>query len=739
LFQFNDGARATLRAAWLLPFLFFSTAATAADEPAETYSDTFSTVLIKGQKDGVQPSAPVADKGSPQSVVGEEVIRQIASPVGDYGTVANFTPSFVSSVPNGPGFDAAKGQSLRGFADGQFNVTMDGIPFADPDTFGHHSTSYFPTSVLQQLVIDRSPGGAPDLGYASFGGSVNLYSETIPEEARARAFATFGSFDTGLIGATLNTAAPRESGQTGVIATLEYSQSDGALTYSAGYKDDIFLKSVTLLGDARLTAVYTYDRYRFYNPGNITTADLAAIGSSFGYNNDPTSPNYYRYSSTARSADFGYLKLEAQLTEAWSLEDKVYTYSYRNDGDSLKGDQTSSPIGSGFAGIAPTDIAGRLTVEDYRVVGNDIRIGYSNRYGTFLLGLWAEHSWQTESRVGVDLSTGLLYNVNKTAHSPVYFDFGSHLDTIQPYAQFAWQPIDPLKVRFGVRYRDVKRGFDASVVQNYLPGTAGTVSRSVNSTLPSVDATYRVAENTNILAQVSKGSLIPSQAFFYTANPAAGNQAEPETALAYQLGVVHQTAAYGFGLDAYDIKFDNYVSTVVQHGETLYVSSGSVLYRGVEAEGHVVLGAGVTAVANASLLRATFQQSGMTSSIQHSGDTIPFTPHHTGLAGLMYAQGPWSASLLAKFVGTEYQGKNGSADGTTYKVKPYSYTNATATRNLTGLPGIQNLRLTLGINNLWNSHAVTDNAGYTAAGPSGPNFVNVLARTNYTLSAVADF
>ena len=142
---------------------------------------------------------------------------------------------------------------------------------------------------------------------------------------------------------------------------------------------------------------------------------------------------------------------------------------------------------------------------------------------------WAEHSWQTESRVGVDLQTGLLYNVNKTAHSPVYFDFDSHLDSIQPYAEYVWQPSDPLKVRFGVRYRDVKRDFAASVVQNYLPGPPGTVSHWVRSTLPSIDATYRVAENTNVLAQISKGSLVPSQAFFYTANPATGNQTDAET------------------------------------------------------------------------------------------------------------------------------------------------------------------------------------------------------------------
>jgi iron complex outermembrane receptor protein len=713
-----------------------SVAASAADAPAD---DAFSGVTVEGQIDNTLPSAPLADKGSPQSVVGEAVIRQIASPVGDFGTVANFTPSFVSSSPNGPGFDAAKNMSLRGFVDGQFNITMDGIPFADPDTFTHHSTSYFPTSVLQQVVIDRSPGGAPDLGYASFGGSVNLYSETIPDAARARAFVTYGSFDTGLIGATLNTAAPRESGQTGAIATVEYSQSDGAMSYSAGYKDDIFLKTVTLLGDdARLTAVLAYDRYRFYNPGSVTTTDVAEIGSSFGYNNDPGTANYYRYSSTVRSSDFGYLKFEARPAGAWSVEDKVYTYAYENEGDSLKGDQTSSPIGSGFAGIDPTDIAGRFTTEDYRVVGNDVRVGYSDRYGTFLLGFWAEHSWQTESRVGVDLTTGLPYDVNTAAQSPVYYDFDSHMDTVQPYAQYLWQPIDPLKIRFGVRYRDVTRDFDASVVQNYLPGTDGTVSRRVSSTLPSVDATYRVAEGTNILAQVSKGSLVPSQAFFYTANPAAGNQAEPETVLAYQVGIVRQTAAYGIGLDAYDIKFDNYVETVVQYGDTLYLNSGSVLYRGVEAEGHVVLGAGLTAVANASRLRATFQQANMTSSLQHAGDTIPFAPDYTGLAGLVYAQGPWNASLLAKFIGTEYQGKNGSADGSIYKVKAYSYTNATATRIFAGLPGIEKLRLTFGINNLWNSHAVTDNAGPAIASPN-PDLVNVLARTNFTLSAIADF
>src|ERR1700691_4249043 len=185
------------RLLWLLPCTFFSR-----ETLADDLFNNLPQVKVLGEQAAPPPSEAVTDKGSPQSVVSEAVIHEIASPVGDYGTVANFTPSFVSSAPHGPGFDAAKNMSLRGFVDGQFNITMDGIPFADPDTFTHHSTSYFPTTVLQEVVIDRSPGGAPDLGYASFGCSINLYSETIPDEARARAFVPYGSFNTSLIGAT---------------------------------------------------------------------------------------------------------------------------------------------------------------------------------------------------------------------------------------------------------------------------------------------------------------------------------------------------------------------------------------------------------------------------------------------------------------------------------------------------------------------------------------------------------
>ena len=679
------------------------------------------------------PSEPVLDAGSPQSQVDSQTIQQLVAPVGDYGTIADLTPSFVSSAPNGPGFDAAKNQTLRGFVDGQFNVTMDGIPFADPDNFQHHSTSYFPASELDYMLVDRSPGTAADLGYASFGGSVDLYSEPIPQQAHLQAFGGYGSFGTSVYGATASTAAPRESGEAGVLATVQQTQSSGAMNLSPGHKDDVLLKAAGQSGSARITALYAYDRYGFYNPGSVTTTNLALHGSSYGFNDDPSSPDYFRYSGTYRSFDFGYVRAELPLSAQSSLQETAYTYSYRNDGLSLKGDQTSSALGSGFSGLSAADIAGKDSREAYRTIGDDLRWRHSTPFGGVLLGVWAEEGWQTESRVAVDLTTGTVYDADKAMGSPFYYDFDAHLHAYQPYGELDWQVSDRWTMTFGMRWRDVTRDFDASVIQNFLPGTNGTVARSVSSSLPGFDTNYRLAAHTRVYAQVARGSLDPSQAYFYTAHPAPGNQVEPENALAEQLGIVVSQARQGISLDVYNIDFGNYVSTVTTGGDTVYVNSGSVLYRGVETEGHLQLGAGFAAVMNASLMRATFQDSFMTSSLQLAGDTIPFAPRYTGLAGLLYSRDRWRASLFAKFIGTEYQGRNGSGDGATYRVGAYSYTNMAVTRFLTDPLSPDAARLTLSIDNLWNSHAVTDNAGPSAM---GPNLVNVLPRRSIMLSAV---
>ncbi|MBU6260007.1 MAG: TonB-dependent receptor [Burkholderiales bacterium] len=675
-----------------------------------------------------------AEASSPQSLLGADTLARVATPISDFGTLANLTPSFVSTAPNGNGFDAAKGMTLRGFADGQFNVTLDGIPFQDPDSFGHHTTSYLPLAALEQLHVDRSPGGATDLGYATMGGTLQIESARLRARPALRGYASGGSHATGVVGATLDGGRPTADGGSAVLLNAEHLQSDGALSHAPGTRDDLLLKSETRLGGSTLTLLYDADRYRFQNPPSVTTAQIAAYGLGFGFTDQPGTPTYAGYATTHRHSDFAYLRSESAAGRAGRWSQTVYTYAYASIGLGLKGDGTASPVGNGY-GVPATDIAGRWSNDRYRTWGDIVRGERALGPGTLRGGLWIEQARQQYTRLAIDLSSGSWYAINRQAGSPVLFDFVGRLDTVEPYVEYEWTPTASLALRVGLREQQVRRGFDAAVVPNALPGTGGNRTRRVTSSLPSIDLRWTIDARTHAFLQGSTGALVPSQSFFYTASPAAGNRARPETARALQIGITRSAGDASLTLDAYRIELRDYFSTVGSGGNTQYVNDGRVGYRGIEVEGHAALAPGWSLVGNGSLMRARFEDSGMAAATQHAGDTIPYAPTHVALLGLLYEQGRWDGSLLTKFVGAEYQGRNGSADGPDYLAPAYTHTDLTLTRRLDAFLGWQRPRLTLQITNLGDRHPVTDQAGPSAAGPL---LVNVLAGRSWMLSFSAE-
>ena len=89
----------------------------------------------------------------PTSVISAQTINNQIAPTADYATIANIAPSVVNIETEGPGLSESKMLSMRGFQDGQYNVTYDGIPFGDANGETHHTTSYFPAKVLGGEVI----------------------------------------------------------------------------------------------------------------------------------------------------------------------------------------------------------------------------------------------------------------------------------------------------------------------------------------------------------------------------------------------------------------------------------------------------------------------------------------------------------------------------------------------------------------------------------------------------------
>ena len=136
------GQPASARLCARLRPLLLAVAAVPAIASAQTVP--LETIVVNGKADNAAvPGTTPLDVVQPTSVISEDFIAKNLPPSGNYDEAIKFSPSVFDTAPNGPGLAESQNISIRGFQDGQFNVTFDGIPWGDSNDFTHHTTSYF--------------------------------------------------------------------------------------------------------------------------------------------------------------------------------------------------------------------------------------------------------------------------------------------------------------------------------------------------------------------------------------------------------------------------------------------------------------------------------------------------------------------------------------------------------------------------------------------------------------------
>jgi iron complex outermembrane receptor protein len=172
-----------------------STTANQAGQANDAQSLTSSDIIVTGSRAAqVAPITASLTTTQPQAAVSREFIDN-ANAASDFNQLIALTPSVsISGSNNGTGFTETKA-TIRGFQDGDYNVTYDSIPFADTNNPTHHSTAFFPTTTIETVVVDRGPGNASQLGQATYGGNINMYSRAaaIRWAARCRACSATGT------------------------------------------------------------------------------------------------------------------------------------------------------------------------------------------------------------------------------------------------------------------------------------------------------------------------------------------------------------------------------------------------------------------------------------------------------------------------------------------------------------------------------------------------------------------
>jgi iron complex outermembrane receptor protein len=609
------------------------------------------TIIVTGHRSedaavGVAPTAAPLDAIQPTSILSQDYIAKNLPLSGNYDEAIEISPSVFDTAPNGPGLAESQNISIRGFQDGQFNVTFDGIPWGDANDFTHHSTSYFMAHDLGELSVDRGPGTAATIGNATFGGTVSLLSKAPDDDMSITPYASYGSFNTLLYGSEFDSGPIDATDGTRVMFDTELLKSDGYLTNMALTRSNAFFKVVQPLGNnTTLTVAAMYNNLHQDISLGATAAQIATLGPSWGLSADPANQNYFGYNNDRISTDFEYMDLESAFGDGWSTDSKVYTFAYFHHGLNGEDPNGEFPNGTVVNGVTyPNDVPGQSLTNDYRSIGTIERVTKEFSFGDIKMGVWYDRQINTRALYEVDMTRGAELNLDPDTGVPNGIDRQLHqtLTTFQPYLQVDWTPLQDLTVSPGVRYSYFDRNVNADV--NVKTGSPQAYDNTFDAILPSIVAHYTIDPDWTAYAQAAEGFLAPNENFFNHSDPNATN-VSPEKSWNYQAGTALQLPNLTASADVYYIDFSNFIASEVVGGQTVYFNQGGVTYMGIEGEATYMLGYGFSLYGNGTLNSAKDQT---------THQWIANAPETTAALGVIYDHDGLYGSLIGKWIGSRY-------------------------------------------------------------------------------------
>ncbi|WP_199097657.1 TonB-dependent receptor [Dyella sp. ASV21] len=663
--------------------------------------------------DTLAPSAAPLDAIQPTSVIDERFIRDGLRFNANFDDIIKYAPSVTVTSPEGPGLGKNEGISIRGFQDGQFNITFDGIPFGDASDLHHTTSAYFNNHVLGQAEIDRGPGGGSTIGNATFGGTVALRSREPSEVPGITPYLTVGSWNTRAGGVS----ADERFGNTRVFADISKERSDTYLEGTDDRREHVFIKTITDLGAAtQLTFLTSYNQEHQNTVQGATLSEIAQYGWRYGLRDDPTLQSYSGYNNAAYYSSFTYLGLTSRLG-AWDIDNKVYYNSFDHWSNKTSDATDNNPADNGVTfydakgkkvGKSATDVPGKQADAGFHAFGDVLRLARELGPGSFQTGIWLERNIDARYQLPLDMTTG---RPTGTKYGNQYnYLLNDRTDTVQPYVQYDWSITDRLTLSPGLRYSEVTRSLNATLNKVTPPAPAHT-DATYSDTLPSLSLHERITDEWSAYAQAAKGFLAPPIDVIELNGSRGLN---PETTTNYQIGTAYATRQFTFGASLYYIDFNNYITETTVHtsngNESAYVNGGGAIYKGAEIEGTYAISPMLSLYGNASYNKATYKGSDV---------RVAATPKMTAALGVLVSspQG-YFGSLMGKFVGRQYGLDNDTDNsGNTVFVNSAPIGGYLAVDAALGFRadhgpwGAKGWSISMDVNNLFNAHKIAGYAG----------------------------
>lgn len=668
------------------------------------------------------------DSESAKSEIGSQYIREFTPPTTDYSEIIQIAPGTFSYNPNGIGLGQGT-TYFRGFPDGDYDITWDGIPFEDTNTPTHHSWAFFPGLWIGSVDFDRSPGTASTIGPSTFGGSINLLSPEVPTEQSILPSVAYGSFNTLLIDGQYNSGLLGPAKKVALSLDVHRLTSDGFETLNDQTRNAGDIKVQWKLSDR--TSITGYSGVIHLATNTPNNSPLRAQLQAYGWNyllqnNDPTSGFYQKYNYYNVPTDFEYVAVRTAPGQGWFIDVKPYTYSYYNAqyyaNDNPKdttGLATGPDSSTGFITEATCSTPVKKKtysalpcavdkLNSYRKYGETSTVSQASKFGVFRTGIWYE--WATTNRYQYPSNP-----LDHTDQALPNFHERFWTNSYNPYVEYEWHATKKLTITGGEKYAYYNMALtqyadDGKIVGQLGGATSVDSSGGFGSSLPSASANYHLTNNWSLYGQFGKGAEIPPSSTFDVAGGGAevSQLPKPTGTTTYQGGTILKLKRLTLDADLFRVKFqNNYVALAVANPNDptydlneYYLGPDSVT-RGFEAETNVSLGYGFNVYANGTVNKATYTGSGVPSDLY-----VADSPTYTQALALTYQAHGLDLGVIEKRVGDHYN-DNGSYHNQVYDA-PFNNVNLFLNYTLRNHSIFNESKIRFSINNLFNDQSILD-------------------------------
>ena len=605
----------------------------------------------------------------------------------DLPVLLNFTPSLVSTSDAGGGVGYT-GMRIRGTDATRINVTVNGIPYNDPESQGVFLVNMPDiASSVSSIQIQRGVGTSTN-GAGAFGATVNVSTNEFRREAYAELVNSYGSFNTRKHTVKVGTGLLNE--RFTVDARLSQVKSDGFVDrassdlrsyyLSGGYFGKKSFVRLNVFSGKEVTYQSWYgspeSRVRGDREGMLAYIERNGLSESEAQNllnSDSRTYNYYTYPNQVDN----YKQDHYQLLSSHTLNKNLtlnlngflvrglgYFEEYKN-GEKLSKYQIANVIAGGDT-ISRSDLVRRRWLDNY-FYGSTFSLDYNsfkkitanfggglNKYEGDHYGqvIWARYAGNSEIGQRYYFNKGLKTDVN--LYGKVYYQFTEKLNA------------------FGdAQVRQVNH----QIVGKENAGNSFDFDKTFTFFNPKAGLNYQLSAHSTAYASYSIGHREPNRDDFTEST----TQIQPaaETLRDLEAGFRTQGSRLAFSANFYFMDYKNQLvltGQVNDVGNAIRVNVPNSYRTGLELEGGFALGRAWKWNANATFSQnkiANFTEfvvdydNGGYQEIQHGKTDISFSPNV--IVGSQLTYSPLKnveLALLTKYVGQQYLDNTSSEDRT---------------------------------------------------------------------------